>query len=422
MLDNKHQTMTISTMNQAWRSSRGAISRSGLQRTTLYHRLPRIFKTSYPVRNAQTNASDETFPLPEQKRGGVPENIWNKTNRSLHLKPNHPLCLLRETIEAHLQHSYSDSQFNINTTLSPIVSVKDCFDDLLVPQDHVSRSKADTYYVDGQTLLRTHMTAHDTALIRSGVRSALSTGDVYRRDTIDRTHYPIFHQMDGFKLYGTKEKSTKEIEIELKHILQNLAHVLFGEDTESRWVDTYFPFTEPSFELEILWQNNEWLEVLGCGILHADVLRNAGQDPNEVHGWAFGLGLERLAMVLFGIPDIRLFWSDDQRFISQFEQGKLQTTYKPFSIYPSIEKHVSFWVEDKDAFHENDFCQVARDVGGDLIEQTSIIDTFEKNGKKSVCFNVVFRSLHRTLTHTEVNEMYHRLRDEVAQKLPVTVR
>merc|ERR1719337_799620 len=108
------------------------------------------------------------------------------------------------------------------------------------------------------------------------------------------------------------------IAADLKKTLEGLCDHLFGP-VEKRWIDEYFPFTEPSFELEIFY-NGDWMEVLGCGVIHHDVLRTAGLDPEKVHGWAFGLGLERLAMVLFSIPDIRLFWSQDPRFIEQFAE------------------------------------------------------------------------------------------------------
>lgn len=365
-------------------------------------------------------------PLPESHRGRVPTNIWEKTNTNLHTKPNHPLNILRKTIESHIQNTDESCMFNMNTSLSPIVTSEHCFDDLLVPSDHISRNASDTYYIDDNTLLRTHMTAHDPYLLRSGMKAALSTGDVYRRDTVDRTHYPIFHQMDAFKLYQTnsliKSKTRHQIENDLKNVLVDLAHTLFGQGAKFRWVNTYFPFTTPSFELEILWNNDEWLEVLGCGLLHNEVLEKSGLNSDEVQGWAFGLGLERLAMILFNIPDIRLFWCTDERFVKQFNDNfhLKDMKFKPFSAFPPIEKHLSFWVNGQ--FHENDFCQTARAVGGDLIEHVEVIDRFQRNGQESLCFNVVFRSLHRSLTHVEVNEIYESLRQQVATNLPVTLR
>ena len=143
------------------------------------------------------------------------------------------------------------------------------------------------------------------------------------------------------------------IETDLKQLLTGLARHLFGE-VEMRWRDDYFPFTEPSFELDVLFQG-DWMEVLGCGVIHKEVMANALQ-PHK-HGWAFGLGLERLAMVLFGIPDIRLFWSEDERFTTQFREGKI-TTFVPYSKFPMCYKDVSFWLPKEEAFHSNDVYEV----------------------------------------------------------------
>ncbi len=132
-----------------------------------------------------------------------------------------------------------------------------------------------------------------------------------------------------------------------------MAKHLFG-NVEMRWKEDYFPFTEPSFELEVLFNGN-WLEVLGCGVIHDEVMASSGREKEM--GWAFGLGLERLAMVLFGIPDIRLFWSSDERFLKQFRAG-LITTFVPYSKYPLCYKDVSFWLPATGKYHSNDAYEV----------------------------------------------------------------
>jgi phenylalanyl-tRNA synthetase alpha chain len=113
--------------------------------------------------------------------------------------------------------------------------------------------------------------------------------------------------------------------------------------------------------------------VLGCGVIQQEIVRRAGK--GETLGWAFGLGLERLAMVLFQIPDIRLFWSTDKRFTEQFEAGKI-STFAPFSKYPPCYKDVSFWVDKEKGFNNNDFFEIVRGIGGDLVEQVELIDEF----------------------------------------------
>lgn len=173
--------------------------------------------------------------------------------------------------------------------------------------------------------------------------------------------------MEGVRLFSDEELSqctdrtarSQLIEKELKHVLSGLATHLFG-DVPLRWREDYFPFTEPSFELEVYF-NDDWLEVLGCGVIHDEVMRNA-ERPQQM-GWAFGLGLERLAMVLFKIPDIRLFWSTDERFLGQFREDQPIAPFVPYSKYPACYKDVSFWLPETilkmDDFYSNDVYEVS---------------------------------------------------------------
>lgn len=233
-------------------------------------------------------------------------------------------------------------------------------------------------------------------------------GDVYRRDEIDATHYPVFHQMDGariihqdklfertpelkvfetsYKTHFNKDASSlsdcidqhkqpchtleavKLCEYEMKRVLVGMVKDLFGDKVEHRWVETYFPFTQPSWELEIFFKG-KWLEILGCGISRNEILEKAGVD-NSI-AYAFGVGLERLAMVLFDIPDIRLFWSTDSGFLNQFKDGEI-VKYKPISSHPQCTNDLSFWLPEHlglDDFAANDFYDLVRTVGGDVIEQ-----------------------------------------------------
>ena len=138
-------------------------------------------------------------------------------------------------------------------------------------------------------------------------------------------------------------------------------------------------------------------------------------------GWAFGLGLERIAMVLFDIPDIRLFWSSDPRFLSQFTPGKL-SKFTPFSKYPPCYKDVSFWCDA--AFHDNDFAEVVREVAGDLAESVTLIDTFvhPKTKKTSKCYRVTYRSMERTLANDEVDRIQDSVRETVESQWKVELR
>jgi len=364
----------------------------------------------------------------------VPPSIAARVGTNLHLEPNHPLNTIKNVIEEFWQKRSSSLNFVIKSDLHPIVATENNFDALLIPPDHVSRSKSDTYYLDKNTVLRTHTSAHQTALLKSGIDRFLVTGDVYRRDEIDSSHYPIFHQMEGVKMFTETELSEagattpsekiSVVEQDLKAALEELARELFG-DVKMRWVDAYFPFTDPSYELEIYF-NDEWLEVLGCGVVHRDIVKAVGRDDQV--GWAFGLGLERLAMVLFSIPDIRLFWSKDERFHSQFATGEI-VTFESYSKYPPCLKDISFWTSsvegvDDSTFHPNDLNEVVRDVAGDLVERVELIDEFvhPKTKRTSNCFRISFRSMDRSLTNEEIDILQNQVRDETVARLGVELR
>jgi phenylalanyl-tRNA synthetase alpha chain len=351
----------------------------------------------------------------------VTPNIASRVGINLHKQERHPLHTIKQIIQEYWNEQ-SHVHFTIIDDLSPIVAAQENFDSLLIPPDHTSRSKSDTYYLTKDTVLRTHTSAHQAALLGSGLHQFLVTGDVYRRDEIDSSHYPVFHQMEGVKMFTDKELPTdpveqiKALEADLKGGLEGMTKALFG-DVEMRWVDTYFPFTEPSFELEIYFRN-EWLEVLGCGIIQQEIVDNAGRGEK---GWAFGLGLERLAMVLFSIPDIRLFWSSDARFHDQFQCGRI-ITFQPYSKYPACCKDISFWTTE--SFHPNDLNELVRDVVGDLAERVELIDSFThpKTQRVSNCFRIYYRSMDRSLTNMEIDSLQERVRENVALKLGVEIR
>jgi len=296
--------------------------------------------------------------------------------------------------------------------LSPIVTVEQNFDSLLIEKDHPSRSKSDTYYMDDNKVLRTQTSCHQVDLLREGHSKFIVAGDVYRRDSIDSSHYPIFHQMEGVKLC---ENPMEDLEKTLKSICKCLFPKL-----RYRFEDAYFPFTKPSLEVSVL-KDGDWMEVLGAGQIHPGVLENAGLD-NTTKGWAFGLGLERLAMLKYDIPDIRLFWSEDERFKKQFlfKQGDFK--FKPYSSYPPCYKDIAFWINDE--FEENDLYELIRKCAGDLVEEVQMIDEFisPETQKHSKCFRVTYRSWDRTLTDDEINVVQDKIRENVANELNVILR
>jgi phenylalanyl-tRNA synthetase alpha chain len=160
------------------------------------------------------------------------------------------------------------------------------------------------------------------------------------------------------------------------------------------------------------------MEVLGCGVIHEQVLNLSNRSDRR--GWAFGLGLERLAMILFKIPDIRLFWTDDERFHRQFVDGSI-IEFRAYSKYPPVFKDITFWTSNGDdnnsggnEFVENDFFDLVRSIAGDLVEKIQLIDSFThpKTGRSSRCYRISYRSMDRSLTNEEIDELQFKLRDE----------
>jgi len=199
------------------------------------------------------------------------------------------------------------------------------FEALNIPKDHPARDMQDTFYIGEDVLLRTHTSPVQIRTMtaqRPPVR-IICPGKVYRRDA-DITHSPMFHQVEGLAV-------DRDISMgDLKGTLELFAREMFGERSRIRFRPSFFPFTEPSAEVDVLCflcggsgcrvcKASGWLEILGSGMVHPQVLRNVGYDPEEVTGWAFGMGVERVAMLKYGIDDIRLFFENDLRFLGQFQ-------------------------------------------------------------------------------------------------------
>lgn len=321
-----------------------------------------------------------------------------------------------------------------------IVTVRDNFDLLNAPADHPSRKETDTYYIDKDHILRTQTTVMwpfylqrkevVEQLEKDGEVGLLSFGKVFRKDEIDRNHFPVFHQIDGLYI-SKKDKKTIGLE-DLQKVLVDIAKNIFGESIEYRILDDSFPFTNPSTQIEIKisqksqieGQNEEkWLEVVGAGIVHTQVLANLNIDPSVYNGWAFGFGLERLAMVKMNIPDIRIFWSDDQRITSQFKD--INSQYKEVSKFPMTYRDISFII--KKDISLNNYYEIVRDCAGDLVEEVKMTDQYENEdkfgvGNISYTFRIVYRSPERTLTNEEVNLIQEKIIEKTKEELGATVR
>ncbi|KAL8434899.1 hypothetical protein Efla_000710 [Eimeria flavescens] len=553
------------------------------------------------------------------------------------------------SLRRHLQHQDEDlKSFVYLNYLNPLVSVRDNFDSLLISAAHSSRSTSDTYYIDpafslshaelaalarteqtgasstgsplhcasdsgvrassdneggSRRVLRTHGTAHQAAVLGCGLRRAVWSGAVARRDQVDQTHYPVFHQIDGIRIFEPEPTNNSKFTDMLEALMQqhiallqcvdraaqlqqlpqqhleqpeenqekgedmhgafkeacvaagmddvsalafgsfacldsanphrnnpvvlqlqltlerlvrylwthkpsaiqpkDLKHRSTTQDTHTddskiskidihsgacqpklRWAyDAYFPFTYPSVELEIF-HEGAWIEVLGAGEIQARILTAARLDQQQrgekhqellkylpvtlspepftsgARGWAFGLGIERLAMLLFSIDDIRLLWSEDPRYTSQFTDGRVKT-FVPFSHMPPVFKDVSFWLpadsqpansgsrtvasrpaqqgtygseivnyEDSPsptcgpAFDVARFNEICREEGGALIESVILRDVFTHplTGRKSMCFRLTYKALDRTLTHCEVNALQDKLVAKLKEAFGVELR
>ena len=188
------------------------------------------------------------------------------------------------------------------------------FTALNIPENHPARAMHDTFYFNAQYLLRTHTSPIQIrSMEQYGVPiRVIAPGKVYRRDS-DITHTPMFHQIEGLVI-------DKDINFtHLKGILHDFINTFFEDEMKVRFRPSYFPFTEPSAEVDLLSKDNQWLEILGCGMVHPKVLSNLGIDNEIFNGYAFGMGVERLAMLKYGINDIRLFYENDLNFLNQFK-------------------------------------------------------------------------------------------------------
>ena len=199
-----------------------------------------------------------------------------------------------------------------------------CFDALNTPADHPARDAQDTFYLAGKSggkslLLRTHTSSVQIRVMKSQPPPVriIVPGRVYRRDNADATHNPTFHQIEG--LYVDKDVTVGD----LKGTVEFVFKQLLGAETKIRFRPHYFSYTEPSFEIDfsnalVKKLGKDWLEIAGCGMVHPQVFENVGYDPEAWSGWAFGFGIERIAMLRYGINDIRLFYENDVRFLKQF--------------------------------------------------------------------------------------------------------
>jgi phenylalanyl-tRNA synthetase alpha chain len=317
-----HSKIALENLRVKFLGKAGAVSRlSENMRNVPKEDRPRIGKLLNEIRNGVTVALDSRLVALESE--GEARN-FSDVDETLPGTPFrvggiHPLTLLQERavqILRRLGFALADGP-DIETEWH-------CFDALNTPANHPARNDSDTFYLPDGRLLRTHTSTVQirTMVVNEPPVRVIGPGAAYRRDETDATHLNQFNQLEG--LYVDRNVSVAD----LKGTLEYFVRELLGQEVETRLRPHFFPFTEPSFELDIRLpgiQDGKWMELLGCGMVNPAVFEavnlkrgDSAYDPENWTGFAFGMGLERLAMSLFGLPDIRLLIENDQRFLAQF--------------------------------------------------------------------------------------------------------
>ncbi len=314
-----------------------------------------------------------------------------------------------------------------NIVIPEIVPATINFDLFDFAPDHPARSKSDTYYADDKNILRTHDTVMwyyytqlpevKERLARREKLGVVCYGKVYRKDEIDRKHMNIFHQFGGW--YMTPADTDPLTIDDLRTALTEIVRALFGADVKFRFLDDIFPYTDPSLQIEVE-LNGQWVEIMGGGMTKQSVFKKFGVEG--YNAWAFGFGLERLAIISMELPDIRLLWSADERVKKQLHMG---TKFVEVSKYPPVIRDISFVVPK--TFVPNNYFDLVRDVAGDLVEQVELIDEYEnaeKFGadKKSYAYRITYRSGDRTLTNEEVDVLHKNIEEGTVKEFGATVR
>lgn len=314
-----------------------------------------------------------------------------------------------------------------NIVIPEIVPTYITFDLFDFAPNHPARSKSDTYYVDEKNILRTH----DTVmwyyyLNQPEVKARIAKGEpvgttcygkVYRKDEIDNRHMNVFHQFGAWYL---QPDSMGVMPLDaLKKVLSEIVESLFGKEVEYRFLDDTFPYTDPSLQVEVK-VGERWIEILGGGMPKKSVLKNFGIEG--YNGWAFGFGLERLAIIGMELPDIRLLWSTDDRVKKQLKLGQ---KYKEVSKYPPITRDISFIVPK--TFTPNNYFDLIRDIVGDLAEEVALLDKFENDAKfgadrMSYTYRIIYRSVERTLKTEEIEPLQQKIIEETKKQFGAEIR
>lgn len=333
-------------------------------------------------------------------------NITTKAQKYLRRKiyneQNHPLSILQLAISNYFNEQVLDNNgqplFQTYDNLDPVTTPEKNFDDLLIPENAAIRHQSECFYLNKQHLLRSHLAAHHADILKTGIENFLLVGDVYRRDLIDPNHSALFHELNAVRTIRDGDISTsifekdglatdnlmrssytpaaiEYMEHDLKTTWTNLLQHLFKKSVDHRWIETESLLASPCWDLELTSKQRK-IKILRSGIMRSEFLIKCG--VTNAISWNFSLGLERLAMMLFDIPDIRLFMSKDSGFLNQFYSLKPLHQIKYRNFLSEAKLHtldISFWLSENvkhDEFNIKDYLDLIRTMGGDNVEQVSL--------------------------------------------------
>ncbi len=376
----------------------------------------------------------KNYIIPRDEEIALLEKLNNRTD-------NEALRIKRYLAMADLSRTAGSPLNEIMKRVTNLPLLKD-FDHIDIPEviptnilfdlfnfapNHPARSTSDTYYVDPKNVLRTHDTVMwyyylNLPEIRQKITDKKSFGvmcygKVYRKDEIDRHHMNTFHQMGGLYLVPNDQKML--VLDDLKAVLSEIVQSVFGKDIKFRFNPDTFPYTDPSLEVEVE-INGKWIEILGGGMPRPIVLKDFGVEG--YNGWAFGFGLERLAIISMQLPDIRLIWSEDPRVKKQLVLGN---KFVEVSKYPAVVRDISFIV--KNDFVPNDYFDLVRETAPGLVEEVGLLDKYENEAKLgkgniSYAYRITYRSLDKTLTNEEVNALHNKIEEETVRVYKGVIR
>ena len=380
----------------------------------------------------------------------ITPTVSSLLEKQLHVSPDHPISIVKQKVYEYFQKNHVDQNRNpLFTTfddLSPVTTQAQNFDYCLMPDGHKDRSEDENIFINEQTMLRCHMTAHVVDLIEKGYSRFLCSGDVYRYDMYDNTHSDLFHQTEVTSLFTADELHLREvfdktirmstsdteerqlvhteeavtaISSKVKEIVEDiiLGELLAGEGIKYRWVDNYLPFSRPDFDMEVMF-NDEWLEIASAGMLKQEIVDRAG--ATDKINWNFALGLDRIAMVLFKIPDIRLLSSSDERVLASLSEnpGGYSSTGHPFHW-----KELVFWIPyDIGSYSfERKFYQFLRMVAGDSVERVMLVDNYQHPETKQVQhrYRITYRKWEKPMGKEDVDMCHDSIKKQAEKYLKI---